>query len=254
MRRLALALVLLTGCGAGVPVQLVVDEFTIDLSLDDALDNVSTQLLPPDSPGLPERWPDEFPDICWDALLTTNPDTGGRVDLTPDPDEDPQLAEAFGPVNDGLVDRIEIDRLVVRVETNTLNVPLPVVEVQAADAIDASPDDRRAWRTVGAVGGDTLALPCSDPNRGDTGVVVPPGRLADLEFVWARGGESYLNTQLADEKCLEGDEVKSELDCKEFSLRARTRLALDTAQFPDRPRGQATLRLILVATFFVKPL
>lgn len=259
MKRLPIALfptaLILCSCGAGVPVQLVLDEFAIDLDLDGALETVAPQLLPPDSPGLPERWPEEFPDVCWDALVTTDPDMGGRIDLTPSADEDPEAAEKFAPVNDGLVDRIEIDRLVVRVERNTLNVPLPVIQVQAADALDASGDDRRAWRTIGAVGGVDLPPPCagrSDGSEGtEAGEVVAPGELKDLEFVWARGGESYLNAQLADETCLEDAGPDR---CKEMSLRARTRLAFDTAQNPSRPRGQVRLRLILVATFFVTPL
>ncbi len=239
-RFLLLALILLCSCGGGVPIELVLDEFAIGLSLDDALSSVSPSLLPPDSPGLPERWPAEFPNICWDALVTTDPDDGGRVDLTPDPEADPSAAEAFGPVNDGLVDRIEIDRLVVRVETNTLNVPLPVIEVQAADDLMASGDDRRAWRTIGSVGGKELAPSCAT-GMGAAAAVVDPGQQLDLDFEWARGGESYLNAQLAD-------------DLKEFSLRARSRVVIDTADFPSRPRGEVTLRLILVATFFVKPL
>jgi hypothetical protein len=238
-RALALSL-LCAGCGGGVPIQLILDEFAIELSLDDALESVTPALLPPDSPGLPERWPEEFPSICWDGIVTTDPDLGGRVDLTPDPDEDPAAADSFGPVNDGRVDRIEIDRLVVRVETNTLNVPLPVVEVQAADAIDADGEDRRAWRTLGSVGGTSLAPPCA-AGMGAPTAAVDPGQLIDLDFEWARSGESYLNAQLADET-------------KEFSLRARSRLVVDTAEFPSRPRGEVTLRLILVATFFVKAL
>ncbi len=230
---------LCTGCGGGVPIQLVLDQFAIDLSLDDAVAAVSPQLLPPDSPGLPERWPDEFPDICWDALIDTDPDLGGRIDLTPDPETDPQAAEDFGPVNSGLVDRIEIDRLVVRVERNTLNVALPPIEIQASDALDADGADRRAWRTLGAIGADRISPPCASGEPDDP--VVEPGEKLDLDFVWARSGESYLNAQLAD-------------DVKEFSLRGRTRLVIDTAQNPARPRGEVTLRLILIATFFVSPL
>lgn len=252
MKRLLPLAFLLSGCGAGVPVQLVLDEFAIDLDLDGALETVAPQLLPPDSPGLPERWPEDFPDVCWDALVTTDPDMGGRIDLTPGEDADPEAAEKFGPINDGLVDRIEIDRLVVRVETNTLNVPLPVIQVQAADDIEASGDDRRAWRTIGAVGGVDLPPPCSErTEETSAGRVVAPGELEDLEFVWARGGESYLNAQLADETCRE---EASPDRCKELSLRARTRLAFDTAEEPSRPRGQVRLRLILVATFYVTPL
>ena len=250
MRRLAALLFLgSTACGAGVPIQLKLDEFVIDLSIDNAVDAVSTQLLPPGSPGLPEVWPDGFPDICYDALIATDPGDGGRVDLTPDPNEDPEQAELFAPINDGLVSRIEIDRLIVRVETNTLNVDLPPIEVQAADDIDANPADRRAWRTLGAVGGAGLSPNCAQMEDGAQPIIaVPAGEVADLEFDWARGGESYLDAQLADENC-EGDP----LSCKQLALRARTRLSLDTAQQRQKPRGRVSLRLILVATFFVDP-
>lgn len=261
MKRVASVLLfsLSTACGAGVPIQLKLDEFVIDLSIDNAVDTVSTQLLPPGSPGLPEVWPEGFPDVCYDALIATDPEEGGQIDLTPDPVEDPDNAELFKPINDGLVSRIEIDRLIVRVETNTLNVPLPPVEVQAADDIDANPDDRRAWRTLGAVGGTELPPTCAQLEAGAAPAqAVPPGQVADLEFEWARGGESYLDAQLADESCIEkqlmeGDGAADPLKCKELALRARTRLSLDTADQKQKPRGQVSLRLILVATFFVDP-
>jgi hypothetical protein len=251
-------LCLTTACGAGVPIQLRLDEFVIDLTLDDAIDGVSTQLLPPGSPGLPEVWPDGFPDVCYDALIATDPEDGGQIDLTPDPAEDPEQAELFQPINDGLISRIEIDRLVVRVETNTLNVGLPPIEVQAADQIDAQTEDRRAWRTVGTVGGTELSPTCAQRNGGAAGApAVEPGEVADLEFEWARGGESFLNAQLADERCLENQMidggVADPLKCKEMALRVRTRLSLDTADQKQKPRGDVSLRLILVATFFVDP-
>jgi hypothetical protein len=250
-----------SGCGAGVPVQLRVDEYAIDLSIDDAVDDLFAELrdtgrLPLETPGLPERWPDELPEVCYDFLAATNPDDGGRIDLTPDPEDDSELADLFAPINDGLIERIELDRLIVRVERNSLNVPLPTIEVQAADAIDANPDDRRAWYTVGTLGGEALSPGCARPADA-RGQAVEPGALQDLEFQFHRGGESFLNSQLIDEDCLarqmaDGG-VASPLACKEFSLRARSRMTLDTAQNPLRPRGEVTLRLILVATFFVQP-
>lgn len=249
---------LTTACGAGVPIQLRLDQFVIDLGLDNAVDSVSTQLLPPGSPGLPEVWPEGFPDVCYDALIATDPEQGGQIDLTPDPAEDPEQAELFQPINDGLISRIEIDRLVVRVEANTLNVGLPPIEVQAADELDASTDDRRAWRTVGTVGGKELAPSCGQREAGvEPEFAVGPGEVADLEFEWARGGESFLNAQLADERCLENQMADGgpadPLKCKEMALRVRTRLSLDTADDKQKPRGDVTLRLILVATFFVDP-
>lgn len=263
MKRTLLAIMVavapsLVACGAGVPIQLRLDEFAFDLSIDEAVDTVSGQLLPPSSPGLPEVWPDDFPDVCYDALVATDPEEGGQIDLTPDPEVDPDAAQLFKPINDGLVSRIEIDRLVVRVETNTLNVPLPPIEIQAADELDANPEDRRAWRTLGAVGGDGLPPSCAQIADGaDPVEAVAPGALADLEFDWSRGGESFLNAQLGDEDCLVRQMVDGApadpLACKELALRARTRLSLDTANQKQKPRGKVALRLILIATFFVDP-
>lgn len=262
MAAMATLFTLASGCGAGVPVQLKLDEFDFELSIDDTVDTLIGELrtqgtLPPEASDLPEEWPSELPTVCFDILATTNPDDGGRIDLTPDPDEDPEAAETFKPINDGLVERIELDRLVVRVEQNTLNVALPPIEIQAADDKDADTDDRRAWRTVGSLGGPSIGAGCGAKET-DRIEALLPTELKDIDFVFHRSGESYLNAQLADEDCLErqmeNGGVSSKLACKEFALRARTRLVLDSSRNPARPRGLAKLRLILVATFFVTPL
>lgn len=245
-----------TGCGAGVPVELVLDEISFELSIDDAVDELSEQLrgsglLPPGTQALPERWPAELPDACFEMVLATDPDDGGRLDLTPDPAEDPEAAEDFGPINDGLVERIELNRMVLRVEENTLNLALPPIEIQVADAKDADARDRRQWRTVGRVGEPGQAT-C-----GTSAAPAPPisfgaGEVKDLELVYERGGESFLNNQLADEGCV-ADGSSEAAGCKELSIRARSRLAFDTVRQPDRPRGIAKIRVILVATFFLNP-
>lgn len=248
-----------SGCGAGVPIQIRLDEIEAELSLDESVDAVVNEFLPPESGGLPEVWPDDLPDICYELLIETDPELGGRIDLTPDPAEDPDAAKTFEPINNGLVGRIELDRLIVRIEENTLNVPLPTVEVQAADRKDADPDDRRAWRSVGGIGGEGLSPGCDvAADSRSTGQAVGPGELKDLEFEFFRGGESYFNTQLVDQDCAARQMAQGEpvnpLACKEFSIRARSRITLDTATHGMRPRGSVKLRLILVATFFVTPI
>ncbi len=255
VRSIAL-LCLLSGCGAGVPVELVLDEILFDLSVDDAVGDLADQLrgsglLPAATETLPERWPVELPDACFEVLLATDPDAGGRLDLTPDAEADPDAADDFGPINSGLVERIELNRLVIRVEENTLNVALPPIEVQVADAYDADPKDRRAWRTVGRVGGDALGA-CGVAPASD-GTAFGPGEVKDIELAYVRGGESFLNNQLADEICVEKN-PNDISGCKELSIRARSRLVFDTKRQPDRPRGRAKIRVILVATFFIDPL
>jgi hypothetical protein len=87
--------------------------------------------------------------------------------------------------------------------------------------------------------------------------VVGPGEVKDVELVWQEGGESFLGQQLMDPDCLErqiaAGEPANPLACKELSLRARSRLRFDTAVSPARPHGQMTLRMIVVATFYVDP-
>jgi hypothetical protein len=59
-----------------------------------------------------------------------------------------------------------------------------------------------------------------------------------------------------DERCDQdiADGLKTdEFDCKEFATRTRGQLIFDTEQNPEKPRGKAQIRLIVVATFFLKP-
>lgn len=256
----ALLLLFSVGCGGGVPIQLRFDDFLFVLEADQVLGGLEERFLPPGSPAFPERWPEGFPDVCFDQLVTTDPDLGGRVDLTPASTSSD--AEGIGglleQVNDGFIERIEIDRAIIRVERNSMNIPLPPIQLQAADEIDAEDEERRAWRTMGVVGGDDLQVPCAERAANDPLAGVQPGEVLDLDFQWARSGESFLNNQLIDENCierqLENGGPASKESCKEFSLRARTRLTVDTMRSPNRPRGRAELRLILVATFFVSPI
>ncbi len=211
------------GCGGGVPVQILVDEFERELSIDDAMTTAETELkargvLPQEGVGLPELWPDTLPDVHYPLELVSPP---MPVDLTPDVEEDAEKYEQINKASQ-VLKRIEINRLVLRVERSTLTVPLPDLELQMSDDKDANPDDRTAWVTIGSLDG------------------IPAGEVSDLPFEWAIGGESYLNAQLAEEE-------------REFAIRVKGSMDIDTTENPKRPRGIASLRLILLATFFIDP-
>jgi hypothetical protein len=224
---LAAAAFVLTGvaCGGGVPVRVQVDEFTMELALDDVVDTAFAKmqaqgLFPPESQGLPVIWPDSLPDVQFGAVLATD---GVPVDLTPEPgspDED-KYAE-INKVEDA-IRRIEMNRMILRVEQNSLTVDLPPLDLQVADDPDARDDDRLAWRTVGRI------------------PVAPAGVAGDYELELIPSGESYLNAQL-------GDEAKA------FAMRVKGRIDLDTTANGGRlPSGRAVIRMIVVATFFVEP-
>ena len=278
----------INACSAGVPIPITIDhdEFVFTLSLDESLDNAAEQLkssglLPPETTGIPELWPRELPNLCLDLLVETNPDEGGRVDLTPDPNDpeiDPGFADNLNALNDGLVEYIEIEDLTLRIEQNTLNIPLPVAEIQVSDDKNADIENREAWKTVGTIGGSSIPLGCQDP-KSNIGVAVQPSEVTDLELGFVPGGESFLTNQMADEYCVErekaGEGTGTLLNCKEFALRARTRVILDT--FPpsetcsaaepcgsgfscvdnicrkEKPSGILSLRMILRAIFYVSP-
>lgn len=245
---------LASACGGGVPVTVRLDELTLDFVLDDAVAGIEeglrgAGLIAPEAAGLPEVWPEELPPVCWATLVSSDEVEPLPVDLTPDPAVDPEGARTFAPVNDGLISRIELDRVVLRVEKNTSNVGLPPLEIQASDALMPDADDRRAWSTIGRLGGKPLAPGCGAP--GDAAPVIGPGEVGDLELVWQEGGESFLGNQLMDPECL--DRQADPLKCKELSLRARSRLRFDTAVSGERPRGVMKLRVIVVATFYVDP-
>ncbi len=244
----------LTGCGGGVPVTVRLDELTLDFVLDDAVAGIEeglrgAGLIAPEAAGLPEVWPEELPPVCWATLVSSDEVEPLPVDLTPDPAVDPEGARDFEVVNGGLISRIELDRVVLRVEENTANVGLPPLEIQASDVLAPDADDRRAWSTIGRLGGRPLAPGCG--SAGDAAPVIGPGQVGDLELVWQEGGESFLGNQLMDPECLERQ--SDPLKCKELSLRARSRLRFDTAVSPQRPHGTMKLRVIVVATFYVDP-
>lgn len=226
--RIAIAAVVLgqvfLACGGGVPIRIRIDEFTMEVSLDEVVDGVFAEmqaqgLFPPESKGLPVLWPDSLPDVKYRALIAAEP---VPVDLTPDPNS--EEAEKYAEINDvkDAIRRIEMNRLILRIEDSSLSVGLPELRLQVADKIDALQADRLAWRTVGI-------LPAAEP-----------GFVGDLEFEWLPSGESFLNGQLADE-------------VKEFAMRVQGKIDIDTAVNRRMPSGKAVIRLIVVATFFVEP-
>ena len=93
-------------------------------------------------------WPDYLPRVQYDVDLTSPP---VPVDLTPE--EGGENEDTFKAINQAgqIVNRLEINRLVLRLERADFNVPLPELEIQVADTLDADPNDRLAWFTIGRI-------------------------------------------------------------------------------------------------------
>lgn len=221
---LLLAALLLGGCGGGVPLQLRIDEaaFRVDMGTliaetQSAL--LGTGLLPPNLSELPEVWPASLSHLERSFPFPMRP---VPIDLSlQEGDPNYETYRQLEDVKDA-IRRIEINRLVLRVEQSNLTIPIPKLRLQVADKKDANPDDRRAWFTVGELDS------------------IPAGEVGDYDFNWAVGGESFLNAQLGDEE-------------KELALRVTGRVGIDTKTDPRLPSGVAALRIIVVATFFVEP-
>jgi hypothetical protein len=220
------ALLLLWGAAAcnsgGVQVRLRLDELTTAIDADSIMNDTLRQfsslgVLSFNSAPMPELWPSSMPAVTFKQAFTSPPIV---LDLTPPPGSPDE--EKYASVNQaaGLIRRIEVNRLVLRVEENTLTTAIPALTVQVADDMNASPDDRQAWRTIGTVPGAS------------------PGFIGDLEFVYHPGGESFLVSQLSD-------------DTKELAVRAKGTFEINTDQNPRLPAGKASVRLIIVATFLV---
>ena len=214
----------LTGCGGGIPVQLRVDEFTMEIALDDLVGQAFTELksqglFPAETQALPELWPANLPAVKLSTIMASPP---VPVDLTPE-EGDPDF-EKYKEINKAqqAINRIEFNRLVLRVDQSSLSIALPQLRMQVADAKDADPNDRLAWETIGSI-------PAAEP-----------GFVGDLAFTFKPGGETFLNEQLADDE-------------KELSMRVLGDVEVDTATNPRLPSGAASVRLIIVATFFVDP-
>ena len=83
---LTCATALLTGCGAGVPISVRIDEFDFELDLDEVTEVLIEELtgsgvLPPGVTELPEVWPASLPDINYETTFEIPPVV---VDLTPE--------------------------------------------------------------------------------------------------------------------------------------------------------------------------
>ena len=218
-----LAALHLPGCGVGIPIQLRIDEFYIDVNVEDWVtlaekNLISTGFLSTEALGIPEKWPTSLPNVQYDLNVVSPPIP---VDLTPD---DPSDAAKYDDINEAqkVVNRLEIDDLIIRIERSNLSIDLPVLEVQVADKLDAHPNDRRSWVTVGVLNG------------------LKAGEVGDMRFQYIKGGETYLNDQFMDDE-------------REFALRIKGKLKWDTTSDPNRPHGEARIRLIALATFYVAP-
>ena len=145
----------LTACGGGVPIEIRIDEFGMELNLDDLVGQLQQELgasgaLPLGTSALPEIWPDSLPPIQTTIRLAAPPTP---IDLTPDEETDPENYKKYKDINKAAdaVRRIEINRLVLRVEQSNLSLALPELKLQVADDPAANPDDRTTWFTVGTI-------------------------------------------------------------------------------------------------------
>ena len=105
------------------------------------------------------------------------------------------------------INRIELNRFVLRIDRSNLNITLPELELQIADDKDADPEDRFAWRTVGKIPAEA-----------------EPGFVGDIDFEYDVGGESFLNAQFLD-------------DAREFALRVRGDVSVRHRARPHSPSG-----------------
>ncbi|MEM6532214.1 MAG: hypothetical protein AAF654_06300 [Myxococcota bacterium] len=221
---IACVAVVFTGCGAGVPITVRVDEFTFDFDLDEVADLLGDELtgsgaLPIGLDELPEIWPASLPTIDYRTTFATSPLV---LDLNPEPDDpDFQKYEDINRYSDA-IRRVEVNELVVRCDENDAPIEFPALTIQLAADPAASEDDRRAWFTIGSTEGEAT------------------GFVGDISFNFDRGGESFLNGQLTDSN-------------RDFALRAVGDVRYNTDLDPRRPRGRIALRLLLEVTFFIEP-
>jgi hypothetical protein len=229
---LPLIAVLLTHCGNGIPVSLRVDSFTTTLDIEASIEQVEAALktsgvLPAGAAGIPEMWPPSLPHITYTQDITSQPQA---INISGD---QPQYAQIFQYKS--AVQRVELNQLVLRLEQNSTNIDLPGATLQAAAGLTPNPDDPKVWITLGTL--PPALQKAAAP--GDT----PTPPVEDLAFTFLPGGETFIDSQLS----TDGTQPI------QFALRTRGVFTLDTAKSPYRPHGKITLRIILMATFFVSP-
>ena len=206
----------------GLPVKLVIDEYTMDINVDNIMssaliDMQNRGLVSQNTAALPILWPESLPAINYSKDFVTAP---AQFDLTPE--EGSEEAEKYGAIGTAtkLVKRIDIDRMVIRFDVNNLTWDSPQLLVQVADDKNANEEDRLAWRTIGII-----------PSK-------PAGWIGDMDFEFVPGGERYLKTQLMENE-------------KEFAIRIRSALNLKLEPGRKLPAGKLKIRLIIAGTFFV---
>lgn len=219
------ASIFVTACGGGVPIRIIIDEFAMELSLDELIDQAFGELkgqglFPATAQAMPVLWPTSLPDISYKTIFASPP---VPVDLTPDPGS--ADADKYEMINkaEAAVTRIEMNRLILRIDASTLSIPLPELRFQIADSATADPNDRLAWETVGIIPSAAARF------------------VGDIEFEFVPGGESYFNAQFMDDE-------------KELALRVLGKIDFDTSVQRELPSGRALTRFIIVATFFVDPM
>ena len=206
----------------GLPVKLVIDEYTMDINVDNIMasalvDMQNRGLISPNTAVFPILWPESLPAVNFLKDFVTEP---AQFDLTPE--EGSPEAEKYGDIGTAtkMVKRIDIDRMVIRFDVNSLTWDSPELLIQVAGDKNASAEDRLAWRTIGIV-----------PAK-------PAGWVGDMDFEFVPGGERYLKTQLMENE-------------KEFAVRIRSALNLKLAPGNKLPAGKLKIRLIIAGTFFV---
>lgn len=210
-----------SGCSI-VQAQLPFDSMdpqTIDI--DKFSDDITNELvrrgvLPPGVDFIPEVWPASLPDVKYSSPLKTSP---YRIDLSPDTITPGSSDELIKVLTDAVY-RVELNRVVVRVEQNTANIPIPEMSIQVADDKDADPSDFSAWQTVGIFPG------------------IEAETVGDVDLEWKPGGQGFFAGQLLDDK-------------KEMAVRIDGSLEIDTQKHNERPRGVLSVRFIVVTTVYV---
>ena len=226
----------LSGCGGGIPIQVRTDQMTLPFNLDFAReaagDLFRSQGILAEKSTMPIQWSLNLPKVSI-PLMVSSPPIGFSftelLDQTVSGNE-----ESVKKITDALsiIRRVELNSLILRVDENTLTIPLPKIYLQIADKKDAKGYDKEAWRTIGYIDEVGAGNPLDE--------TVAPAKPEDLKFQFEEGGETFLTAQLMDET-------------KEFSVRLRSELdlSLDPDERTPLPAGGVVVRVLAVATFYI---